>query len=89
MGAVHLEWADNPPGELVEHYNVFQAFNGTAFVKVAESQTSEIDILDLAPGHYDWKVTAVNLAGEGPASPVAVGPNLPSAPSQPTVTVIG
>jgi len=75
---ITLDWDDNAPAELVDHYNVYQTLNGGMQTKIGEAVTSTFDVIDPEPGNYQFTVSAVNLAGEGPQSTPVLGPSVPS-----------
>jgi hypothetical protein len=88
MTTTTVSWTAAPVAEQVTLYKVAQSTNGGSFSPVGEVTEPEIDFVDLAPGAYKWKVSAVNLAGESPQSAEVDGPALPSAPVGLMVEVI-
>jgi hypothetical protein len=75
---ISLDWDDNAPAELVDHYNVYQTVDGGMQTKIGETTISSFDVVDPAPGNYVFNVSAVNLAGEGPQSDNVLGPAAPA-----------
>ena len=84
---LRLDWPANPPSELVTAYRVLESENGAPFVTKAIVPTNTLTF-NPAPGNYAWKVRAANFVGEGPESPVVNGPDVPTAPGQPTLTYV-
>lgn len=85
---VTLTWDPNPETELVSEYKVYQSYQGGPFELIGSTAETSFDIVDPVPGIYNWKVSAVNLAGEGSQSNAIAGPQLPSIPANVTVEVI-
>lgn len=84
---VTLSWDPNPAEELVSGYNVYESFNGGGFILRETVTEPTLDIVDPPSGLYNWKVSAVNIAGEGNQSAAVAGPQLPSVPTNITVEV--
>lgn len=84
---ITLQWDDNPAEQLVGSYNVYQTVDGGMQTLVGSTEVSEFVLEDPAPGNYVFNVSAVNLAGEGPQSAPAVGPSVPGAPTNVTISI--
>lgn len=87
MTQVRLDWAPNPAIEQVTSYEVHQTVGQGMETLIGTTTENFFVIDDVPPGDYVWKVRAINLAGVGPMSQPAYGPDLPSAPATPTVTI--
>lgn len=87
---IQLSWDANPAAELVGEYKVYQSFNGGPFELLATvaAPDTTLDIVDPATGQYNWRVSAVNLAGEGSQSSTVTGPSLPSIPQNVQADVV-
>jgi|RhiMetdeSRZDD1v2_1073273.scaffolds.fasta_scaffold5047482_1 hypothetical protein len=90
MTKIVLSWPANPAAEQVTKYQVFWSQNGGAFSSAgfATGGATSFEIVSPPPGVHAFKVKALNLAGASPDSPVASTPEIPSAPGQPTATVV-
>lgn len=68
-----LTWNDNPPEELVDHYNVYRRVGQTnAYEIIATTNVSNFDPTNyLTSKKSAFRVTAVNANGEGLASVTA------------------
>jgi len=83
-----ISWPASPPEQQVLSYNVYVATNGTSNPQLLGSSASTNLQANLAPGYqYYVTVRAVNLTGQGGASPATATPPLPSAPGAPTVNI--
>lgn len=73
---VTLRWVDpNPRDMQVVKYNIYQSIRKNApFVLLTSSKTNFITLTNLKPSLYRWKVSAVNMWGEGPLSAEAQTP---------------
>ena len=87
MASVRLTWTPNPTPELVSEYVVYQT-DGGAYAEVARVAETEVVLTDLLPAIYNWKIAAVNVAGESGQSEAAAGPQLPTPPTNVTVEVV-
>jgi hypothetical protein len=87
MASIKLDWPANPSNELVESYKLYQAVDGGNF-DYLQTVFSNTVTLNNVTGDRAWKVSAVNLAGEGDQSDPVATPGLPSAPGTPTLTVV-
>lgn len=85
---INLNWPANPAVESITKYEVRESRDGGPFNLVGTSTSNGLQILNPLPGHYQWKVRAVNFVGTGPDSNVANGPDIPTAPGDITVSVI-
>jgi hypothetical protein len=87
---IQLSWDANPDAELVSEYKVYQSFNGGPFELLATVAAPDtfLDIVDPPTGQYNWRVSAVNLAGEGSQSATIEGPQLPSIPQNVQADVV-
>lgn len=87
---LRVTWAANPAAEQVTNYELFQSYNGGAFLAIgSQGLNLQKDIVNPAAGAYSFKVKAHNLVGIGPLSAAGDGPQaVPSAPEAPVVTVI-
>jgi len=90
MTKIVLSWPANPAVEQVSKYQVFWSQNGGAYSSAgyATLGATTFEVLSPPPGVHSFKVKAVNLAGSSADSPVASTPDIPSAPGQPTATVV-
>jgi len=84
---VDLDWDDNPAGEGISNYIVYED-NGGSFSAVTSSQISEVSILAVVPGVHTYVVTAINVWGEGPQSDSVTTPSAASAPQGLVIVVI-
>ena len=84
---LRLEWPASPASELVSHYQVFQSIDGGGFSLIASPTVNHYEFTPVQ-GVAVWKVRAVNFVGISADSPTVDGPGVPSAPGQPTVTVV-
>ena len=84
---LRLDWPLSPATEYVTAYKVYESANGGSF-SLKGSVTDNFIQFTNPPGHYAWKVSAVNFVGESDPSPVTEGPDVPSAPAAPTLSVL-
>jgi len=84
---LRLDWPASPANQYVSSYNVYESANGGSFA-LKGSVTDNFLQFNNPPGHYAWKVTAVNFVGEGEPTAVLEGPDVPSAPGDLTLTVL-
>lgn len=82
-----VNWPENAPAEQVNLYKVSQSKDGGPFTFAGSVAHPPFEVNAPLPGVYVFKVTASNLAGDGPESDPATSPSLPSKPVTPTVTV--
>jgi hypothetical protein len=85
---ITLNWAPNPAAEQVTSYDVYESKDGAAFTFKANVAAPTLDILNPAPGVYQWKTQAKNFVGTSGDSGIAQGPDIPTPPATPTVTVV-
>jgi hypothetical protein len=88
MTSTTVSWNPAPVDEQVTSYNVFQSVNGASFTFLVNVTDSEVVLDDLPAGVYQWRVTALNLAGESPQSVAVDGPQIPATPDGLSVEVI-
>lgn len=79
---ITLSWVDNNPISMqVSKYRIYQSTStNNPFVLIREVPATfrSITIKNVAVGYYRWKVSAVNMWGEGSASyAVATPPSYP------------
>jgi hypothetical protein len=91
-GNVTLGWDANPTADAVTKYTLYQASGLTGtFVKVADitDGSNKFVVSGLAPGVYQFHITATNIWSEGPASPNVSTPNaVPSGPVRLEIKII-
>ena len=85
---VILNWASNPASELVTSYKVWQSKDNGSFINIATVDVPSMEILNPIPGLYKWAISAANFVGESIKGVAAVGPNIPSVPPEPTITIV-
>lgn len=88
MSVLRLEWPANPANELVTAYQVLESQDGGPWGLKGVTNGDTFLQFNAVAGHFAWKVRAINFVGAGPDSPVVNGPDVPSAPGQPTLTVV-
>lgn len=87
---INLSWPANPVAEAISGYEVWESKDLAPFAFKTSTPigVTTLAILNPIAGAYRWQVKAKNFVGTGPFSPEVDGPNIPSAPGQPTVVVI-
>jgi hypothetical protein len=83
-----LNWPANPVSELVTSYRVFCSLNGGSLDFIGTTDTNSFLVPNPLPGVHVYAVQAINFVGESPLSPTVTGPGIPTAPGQPTLTVV-
>jgi len=84
---ITLGWTTNDPGELVEGYNIYISTNGLPLVLSQTVTGPPVVYTDLDTGSYSFRISAFNLAGEGPTSAAVGSPGLPSQVGSPSLTI--
>lgn len=84
---ITVNWTPNDPNQFVTSYNVYISTNGLPFVVSQTVAAPPAVFANLDTGVYSFRVSALNLAGEGSSSGAVSGPQLPSTVGTPTVVV--
>jgi hypothetical protein len=84
---ITLGWTTNDPGELVSGYNVYISTNGLPLVLSQTVSGPPVTYTGLDTGSYSFRISALNLAGEGPTSAAVGSPGLPSQVGSPSLTI--
>jgi hypothetical protein len=83
-----LDWSPNPVSELVSQYRVYRTLDGVGPDVIGVSDTNHFEVPNPAAGQHTYFVQAVNFVGESALSAGAVGPDIPTIPAQPTLTIV-
>jgi hypothetical protein len=84
---VTIGWTLNDPGEFVTSYNIYVSTNGLPLALVQTAAVSPAVFPDLDAGIYEFRLSAVNLAGEGGTSVGIDGPATPTQVGTPSLTI--
>jgi predicted phage tail protein len=82
-----LTWQAVPVQFYVTGYKVKGMLNGGMQQTLGETAETTFTLANLATGNWQFNVSAVNMAGEGPQSAAVQGPVIPPAPGGLTLTV--
>ena len=84
---ITLGWTTADPGEFVSGYNIYISTNGLPAVLSQTVTGPPVVYTDLDTGIYSFRISASNLAGEGPQSAAVGSPGLPSQVGSPSLTI--
>jgi fibronectin type 3 domain-containing protein len=84
---VALDWDDNAAGENITEYKVYRSDDGSNFVEIGTSPTSDYLDANVAAGKYWYRVTALNMWQESAPSDTVQTPFGPSPPTGITISI--